>query len=97
LSDRTSTLTDVDWDQDGAADDAEKEEHVSTHVSEPQEDSGIQPNSVCQNFLFRLKDWRDPREEAIAHWRRGVFLVSMFDFRGVDDIMMGSEDREKEG
>lgn len=44
-----------------------------------------------------MDDRFDPSEEALAHRRRSVFEICMFDFGRIDERVTGSNKREEEG
>lgn len=69
----------------GATNNAHEDEYIAAHLGETQEDGGIESDTLDQLGFFGVQDRFEPGEKALAHWRWGVFVVCMFDFRGVND------------
>lgn len=78
-----------------AADYAQENEDIATHLGETQEDSGIEANAVDELWLSRAQNRFDPGEEAFSHRGRAMFAICMFNLRGVDNRVSRSEQRKE--
>lgn len=78
-------LAHVNRDHHHTSNHTQHQENIPTHPRETEEDDRIQTDYLGQVTLLRLQDGCHPGEEALADGGRGVFLIGMFDFRGVDD------------
>lgn len=90
-------LGDIHRNHDQTTNNAQENHDIATHLRETQKDGGIQSNRLDQLRFPRLDDRLDPGEETLAHRRRGVFLVCMFDLGRIDEAMARSEEGKEEG
>lgn len=79
------------------ADNAQDDENIPTHLGKSQENSGVETDTVDQLGLSGSQDRSEPCENALPNRRRGVFVVGMLDFWGVDEGVTGSEEGEEKG
>lgn len=97
LCDGTLALCEIDRNHDRAADNAHEDEDIAAHLGESQEDGGIKTNALDQLGFFGAQDRLEPGKNASANWRRGVLVVCMLGFRGVNDGMTGTKEGEEQG
>ena len=90
-------LGEVQRDHDAAADDAQTDEDVATHLGEAQEDRGVEADALDELGLFGAQDGLEPGEHALPHWGRRMFAIGMIDLGGVDDGMTGTKEGEEQG
>lgn len=87
---------DVDGNEDGTAENAQNDKDVPTHPREAQEDGGVDAHVAHHLGLGRLPQRRDPRPQLLAYRGRRVLLVGVLEARGVDGLVVGSEQGEED-
>ena len=91
------TLTEIDGDQDGTADDGQGQEDIPAHVGEAQKDGGIHSDPVGHVLFLGMQNRMEPGEKALADGRRRVFLIGMLELGSIDNVVARTEEGEKEG
>lgn len=92
----TLALRHIHRNHDRAADNAHEQEDIATHLGEPEEDRGVQPDAAHQLWLLGVQHGLEPGEKAPAHGGWRVFAVCMFDLGGVDDRVSRADKGEEE-
>lgn len=87
----------VEGHQDCQANEGQHEEHVAAHADETEKDGCVHSYLVDQAILLDAHDGLDPRPRALAYRRGGMLLISMFDLRGVDGLVVRSNEGEEDG
>jgi hypothetical protein len=85
----------VERHKDGDANDSKHKEHVATHADESDKDGGVHADLVHEDLFPRLHDGGNPCPRALSYRGRAVLLIRVFELRGVDCLMIGSNEREK--
>ena len=89
-------LRHVHGDHDRAAENTHEQEDIATHLGEPQEHRGVQPDAAHQLRLLGVQHGLEPGEESPAHGRWRVFVVCMLDLGSIDDRVTRTNEREEE-
>lgn len=85
---------DVDWDDDGATEDGQRNEHVAAHSCKTEEDGRIEADAVHIVVLIRLENRLIPGKQRLVERRRSVLLVGIAEAGSVNDGVERTQQEE---